>query len=252
MHPLRALSPILALVMLAAVPPAGAQSVTVLPPYDPGAIPYEPRQVQLPACGFSMGLDPVWSVTEGKPGKTEEFTLAYNQIASSRWDQHPLNRPTVQPFATLSVICQTEVNTVRDVDAYLDHWAKGIAAGSPRKKLLSTPVIDTVTLPDGPWRRVILRSADRQKNSYTEIYLLTVRAKRTRWMMMEITEDTGRGELVPAGSDYSIRLRGQGQTQTRLLGPARRLNGRDGLHLQQARTARENIDLAMRIAGTIR
>lgn len=250
MIPLRALPVILALLLAVIAPPAAAQ--TVLPPYDPGAIPYEPRQVQLPACGFSMGLDPVWSVTEGKPGKTDEFTLAYNQIASSRWDRHPLNRATVQPFATLSVICETEVNSVRDVDAYLDHWANGIAAGSPRRKLLSAPVIDKMTLPDGPWRRIILRSADRQKTSYTEIYLLTVRANRTRWMMMEITEDTGRGELVPAGSDYSIRLRGQGQTQTRLLGPARRLNGRDGLHLQQARSAPENVDLAMRIAGTIR
>jgi len=250
MIPLHALPVILALLVAVIAPPAAAQMV--LPPYDPGAVPYEPRLVQLPACGFSMGLDPVWSVTEGKPGKTEEFTVAYNQIASSRWDRHPLNRATVQPFATLSVICETEVNSVRDVDAYLDHWANGIAAGSPRRKLLSAPVIDKVTLPDGPWRRIILQSADRQKNSYTAVYLLTVRANRTRWMMMEITEDTGRGELVPAGSDYSIRLRGQGQTQTRLLGPARRLNGRDGLHLQQARSARENVDLAMRIAGTIR
>ncbi|AMY69432.1 hypothetical protein [Frigidibacter mobilis] len=155
---LRALPVILAL-LLAAAPPAGARPVTVLPPYDPGAIPYEPRLVTLPACGFAIGLDPLWTVTEGRPGKTAKFTQRYDNPASARRDRHPLHPATVTPLVSFTVDCATEARPKKSVEAFLDHWGEGFIAGmSQGGAVPAAPAIDTVQLPDGSWRRIVLRT----------------------------------------------------------------------------------------------
>ncbi|CAM5460288.1 hypothetical protein FALB51S_03102 [Frigidibacter albus] len=133
--------------------------MTVLPPYDPGAIPYEPRLVTLPACGFAIGLDPLWTVTEGRPGKTAKFTQRYDNPASARRDRHPLHPATVTPLVSFTVDCATEARPKKSVEAFLDHWGEGFIAGmSQGGAVPAAPAIDTVQLPDGSWRRIVLRT----------------------------------------------------------------------------------------------
>lgn len=248
---LRAL-PVLLALLLAAAPPAGARPVTVLPPYDPGAIGYEPRLVTLPACGFALGLDPLWTVTEGRPGKTAAFTQRYDKAASSRRDRHPLHPATVTPLVSLTVDCATKAAPKKSVEAYLDRWGEGFIAGmSQGGAALATPVIDTVQLPDGPWRRVVLRTRQ-QGQPATWIFLMADRAGRSRSILLQISEDEAQGKLLAAGSDVRIGLPDQGETSTRLLAPARQLRGQSGHYLRHARSARENVELAMRIVSTLR
>ncbi|WP_126975991.1 hypothetical protein [Frigidibacter oleivorans] len=250
---MRRLIGILGLMVLALAGPGAAQPVQDLPPYDPGGIPWAPRLVTLPACGFAMGIDPVWQQTEGRPGRTADFDLRFGEQASARWDRHPLNPATVQPIASLTVNCSSEVQPKKDVSVYLDRFGAGLVKGlAGRFRLSGQPVIDTVTLADGPWRRIVLRGRDRQDQPYTWVFLLADRGGRSRWIMVQVSEDDGKGTLLPAETLFQIGLPGRGETRTRLLAPARRMNGKDGFYLRQARQARDNVAFAMRIAATIR
>ncbi|AMY69431.1 hypothetical protein [Frigidibacter mobilis] len=78
------------------------------------------------------------------------------------------------------------------------------------------------------------------------------RAGRSRSILLQISEDEAQGKLLAAGSDFRIGLPDQGETMTRLLAPARQLRGQSGHYLRRARSARENVALAMRIVSTLR
>lgn len=248
---MRALIGLLALMALAV--PALSQQVRDLPPYDPGGIPWQPRLVKLPACGFAMGIDPAWQQTEGKAGRTADFVLRFAEQTSARRDKHPLQPATVQPLASLSVNCDTTAKPKQDVSAYLDRFAAGLIKGiAASHRVLGKPQIGTVTLGDGPWRRVVLRGQGKDDRVFTWVFLLADRAGLSRWIMVQIGEDRGEGGLLPAGALFKITLPGQGPTRTRLLAPARRMDGKDGFYLRHARSANQNVELAMRIAATIR
>lgn len=227
-------------------------SARPLAPYDTGAVPYAPKQVSLPGCGLSIGLDPRWTRTDEGIAPRVSVVSRMDSAASRKMDPHPFNDISVGPLTTIQVVCRPAQAELGTTALYT---ASYLTALSQQRTPLAPPEVTPATIAaPGSWNRIVYRSASTGGSRFLVVAFVSVHDGRQRRIIVRMFDpaESNRDQLVRYVEPGTTHV-SQAQDDTPAM--AATLLRRSGVDrsgaLYPVRTRAEDLALAERIAATL-
>lgn len=246
----------LVLLALLAPSPANAQAadaddvdIEVLEPYDAANIPYAPSSVAFATCGFSIGLDPRWTLKTKSEGAKVDVISSYDLEAAQKLDTHPFAKLSLTPHSYIHVICRPasaeETNTRSSAERAVKNAVKRGTIGKP-------DVAPARIGAAGDWLRIAYRQPGDDGRAYSRVTYVSQRDGILRQVFIRMPQDPPSEKMkrtFKAGQSASFTQK-DGPT---ISAPMKRTTGAaaSGL-LYPMRSHAENIALAEQVAATIR